>query len=253
MILPNNPIDQYQIRLPLFEGPLELLLYQIKSKNLAVEEISISLITADFIRFVDEYKKIKHHAIADFIAMASLLLFIKSNEALPIHKEIELDEEIEDPRTSIVYQLIEYEKLKRMSGFLQERTGELVLLKKESEDLNTIKNRVSYQEFSFKELLGCYLSFFSPKAKKLFERVKETISTLEEKIKWISKVLKNKVKVSFFNLTEKLERAESVVTFQATLEMAKQSQISLYQDELFGDITIENNKRTADGEQEEIA
>lgn len=248
----ENKLD-YQISLPFFQGPLDLLLFLIKEKQLAIEEISISLITNDFIQYVKHYQQIRHHAISEFIAMASLLLYLKSNQLLPMPKNPEWDEEIEDPRKTLVYQLIEYEKLKRMTAFLQENQDNTILIRRSNEELNAIKEKFSFKESDFRELLDCYLSFFNPKAYKIVDRVKEALSTVEEKIKWLSSLLVKKIKISFFKATHLLEKAERIVAFQASLEMAKQNTVLLEQEEPFGDITLINPKGIADGEQEEIA
>lgn len=250
----NPMLEGYQIRQPFFEGPMDLMLFLIKKKELEITEIAISLITHDFIAYVEKYKNIGHNAIAEFISMAATLLYLKSLSVLPLSEEAELDEDIEDPRKSLVYQLIEYEKLKKMTAFLEERKNQLVLARNANADLEGIKSNYSVVESNFRELLDCYVKFFTPpKTSLILDKIGKAIASVEDKIKWLARILKKKAVVSFFSISENLIRTERIVTFQATLEMAKQSQILLSQNELFGDIMIENNKGMVDGEQEEIA
>lgn len=245
----------YQVRLPAFEGPMDLLLYLIKNRELEIEEVSISLITADFIAYVDQVKECGHRAIAEFLKMAATLLYIKSLNLLPGEDSGELDEDLEDPRKALVYQLIEYQKSKKMANFLAEKEGGIVFARKENKLLKTLKARFSYKEATFKEILDFYLKFFRPikNNKLIVGKVQGVLSTVEDKVKWFLRVLKKKPIMSFFKLVKTQERPEKIVAFQATLEMGKQKQAFLHQEELFGDIRIENGAGTVDGEQEEIA
>lgn len=245
----------YQLKLPFFEGPLDLMLYLIKKKELEIEEISISLITHDFLLYVEEYQKNDHNTIAEFLTMAATLLYIKSCSLLPLTQNTELDEEIEDPRKALVYQLIEYEKLKKMVVFLEERKNKLTLARNPNEELEVMKANFSFVESNFKELLDCYIKFFRPpKTSIILDKIGKAIATVEDKIKWLARILKKKAVVSFFSIAENLIRSDRIVTFLATLEMAKQNHITMAQEQLFGDILIENKKDIADGgEQEEIA
>ncbi len=244
----------YQVNLPFWEGPLDLLLYLIRKKELEIEEISISLITSDFLEHVKKVKETGHTAIAEFLAMAATLLYIKSNHILPLNQEAELDDEMEDPRKAIVYQLIEFEKIKKMQSFLEDQKQSHLLNRKSNEDLVAIKEKVNYIESSFKELINHYLFFFSRKNVGLIvDKVKNVLATVEDKIKWLSRLLKHKITLRFFKIAEKLDLPETIVVFLASLEMAKQCKISLFQEELFGDIIIEEKKGADDGKQEKIA
>ena len=187
--------------------------------------------------------------------MAATLLYIKSFHLLPFSQNQETEEEeMEDPRKALVYQLIEYQKAKQMVEFLSQKQGALVLVKKNNSQLEEIKSRFSFVESSFKDILDLYLKFFRPpKTKIILDKLKKALVTVEEKIAWLTRFLKKKNYLSFFELTKKLPRYEGIVSFLAILEMAKQKTVSLYQDFLFGDITIENTQKFSGGEQEEIA
>jgi segregation and condensation protein A len=245
----------YQVQLPVFQGPLDLLLYLIKNKELEIEEVSISLITSDFIKYVEKYRSLGHTHLAEFLAMAATLLYIKSTSILPLANEAELEEDMEDPRKALVYQLIEYEKVKKMMAFLNGKQEQYLLYRKSSGFLDQLKERIAYREIDFKELLDYYLKFFRPMkgTEMIMGKVRNVVSSVEDKIKWLARILKKKAVMSFFKLARDLARPERIITFLATLEMAKQDRAFLYQNVLFGDIIIENEKRSKDGRQEEIA
>lgn len=246
--------EDYQIRLPFFQGPLDLLLYLIKTKELEIEEISISLITADFLRYVEHYKASRHQYIAEFLQMAATLLYVKSLSLIPVNENLELDEDLEDPRKAIVFQLIEYQRVKKMMAFLESKKNGLIIERSVNNDLSEIKSQVEYKEAAEKDLIDCYLKFFNPsRARYIIDKTRRVIIRLEDKIKWLSRLVKEKVRLSFFKLIKKLSRKESILVLQASLEMAKQEEVRLSQEELFDDITIEGTKDVVSREQEKIA
>lgn len=246
----NNALEKnenekgYEVKLPTFQGPLELLLFLIKNKELEIEEISISLITQDYLEYVKHYHETGHSSIAEFLAMAATLLYIKSLTVLPVHQEAELDEELEDPRKALVYQLVEYQKVKRMVQFLEYKEGGSIFSRKENPFLSSLKERVVFKEAGFKELLDLYIKFFKPiKGNSIIQgKIKDEISTVDDKVHWISNLLNEKARVSFFNIINNLKRSDKIVSFIAGLEMGKQREAYLTQEDLFKDIFIEKGK-----------
>jgi segregation and condensation protein A len=233
---------------------MELLLKLIRDKDLQINEVSISMITNDFLSYVENYKQCDHQSIAEFIAVASTLLYIKTLSVLPSSQELDLDDDYEDPRKALIYQLIEYQKACQVVEFLQGKKSSQILVKKENSQLQEIKTKINYTEMTFKELLDCYLHYFAPvKTKFIIDKIKDTLSTVEEKITWWIKLLKKKATLSFFQVTAEFSVKEIIISFLATLEMAKQRKVQLSQEELFGDILVESKNGLVDGEQEEIA
>ncbi|PKL11440.1 MAG: hypothetical protein CVV50_05705, partial [Spirochaetae bacterium HGW-Spirochaetae-6] len=244
----------YQVKLSTFEGPLDLLLFLIRKKELNIEEVSISIITADYLAYVESLTDIGHTAIAEFLTMACTLLYIKSHSLLPLAGDMQLDDELEDPRKALVYQLIEYEKLKKMHSFLENKKNSTLLEKKPNSFLSELKSQVNFIEINFRELLDNYLKFFNiKKLGMILDKVKKALVSVEEKILWLSKLLKEKIKISFFHITKDFKASETIVTFLASLEMAKQRKVLLFQEELFGDITLEQGKGAENGAEEKIA
>ena len=94
-----------------FEGPLDLLLYQIQKSEINIYNIPIAEITQQFLDYIDQHKDSGLRNLADFYKMAADLLYIKSRMLLP--HDVEFDEEYEDPRKELVERLLEYQKFKR--------------------------------------------------------------------------------------------------------------------------------------------
>ena len=102
-----------------FDGPLDLLLFLIKSNKMNIYDIPIADITAQYLDYVEEMQKMDMDFAGEFIIMAAELLLIKSRMLLPAEKNEE--GEISDPRTELVLKLLEYQKYKELSGFLRDR------------------------------------------------------------------------------------------------------------------------------------
>ncbi|HOJ50872.1 MAG TPA: segregation/condensation protein A [Spirochaetota bacterium] len=243
----------YKIKLPFFEGPLDLMLHLIREKELDINEISVSLITKDFLEYVEYYKNIDHNQLSEFLYMASYLIYLKTYTLLPFSTEIQEDGIVEDPRKALVNQLIEYQLLKKMYGYLRS-IEDRSLLRKESIILQEIKSYFEYSESELDDLIATYLRIFSPikNKKTIIGRVRYIVENISEKMKWLKNILRRLGRVSFFKISYGLIKPQRLILFQASLEMAKQEEIYLTQDRPFSDIVIEKGKNI-DGKKEEIA
>lgn len=110
--------DDYRVKLDLFEGPLDLLLFLIRKNELDIYDIPIAVITEQYLGYLDIMKSLNVDLAADFLAMASTLVHIKSRMLLPSHSE---DEDEEDPRMEIVRPLLEYMQIKEAAMLLGDR------------------------------------------------------------------------------------------------------------------------------------
>lgn len=114
----------YQIKLEVFEGPLDLLLFLIRKKKIDIHDIPIATITGEYLDYLNHKERINLDREAEFLLMASLLIYIKSQMLLP--RESELTEE-EDPRQVLVDRLLDYQKIKAASTLLREKEEEELL------------------------------------------------------------------------------------------------------------------------------
>ena len=115
----------YKVKLEIFEGPLDLLLYLIKRDEIDIYDISIERITRQYLEYLEAFKELNIEVAGEFIVMASNLLYIKSRSLLPLDQQPPADEaEEDDPRWELIRQLIEYRKFKDAAAHLHHRARE---------------------------------------------------------------------------------------------------------------------------------
>jgi segregation and condensation protein A len=110
----------FRVDLNIFRGPLDLLLYLVRKHEVEIVDIPIALITDQYLQYLSVLEQLDVSAVGDFLAMASTLIEIKSQQVLPRSDEIE--EEIEDPRQELVHRLLEYKKYRDAASILEERS-----------------------------------------------------------------------------------------------------------------------------------
>jgi segregation and condensation protein A len=114
--------DAYQVRLDSFEGPLDLLLYLIRKNEVNIYDIPISLITEQYLGYLELMQELNLDVAGDFLVMASTLIHIKSRTLLPRPDPSQDDaEQLEDPREALVRRLLEHQKYKTAAELLHER------------------------------------------------------------------------------------------------------------------------------------
>ncbi len=110
----------FRVDLNLFRGPLDLLLYLVRKHEVEIVDIPIAEITDQYLQYIAVLEQVDVNAVGDFLALASTLIEIKSNEVLPCGDEIE--EQIDDPRQELVRRLLEYKKYRDAASILEERS-----------------------------------------------------------------------------------------------------------------------------------
>lgn len=113
----------YPVKLNVFEGPLDLLLFLIRRQEIDIYDIPIRQITAQYMEVLGQLEEIQPEIAGEFFVMAATLMEIKSRLLLPRQKRVEETEEEEeiDPRWELVHQLLEYQKFKKVSFDLREK------------------------------------------------------------------------------------------------------------------------------------
>src|SRR5207253_6708905 len=115
----------YKVKLEVFEGPLDLLLYLIKRDEIDIYEISIERITKQYLEYLQAFKELKIDVAGEFVVMAANLIYLKSRSLLPRDQQPpEEDVEEDDPRWDLIRQLIEYKKFKEAAEQLHRRAAE---------------------------------------------------------------------------------------------------------------------------------
>ena len=248
----------YKVKLSVFEGPFDLLVYLIENARMNIYDIQVAEITNQYLAWVDEIKRLDVQAAAEFMVLAAALIEIKSKMLLP---RVTMDEDgnltMEDPRGELVERLLEYKRFKGAAEMLEGRE-ELMLkvFEKPQEDLSPYTNEPDiYFSLDLKRFAVAFNAFLFRKKKiedihKTVELVERERLTTEAKIEYIQAIFKVKNRKSF-EFKELLQsegnRYEIALTFASVLEMARQQTIKLKQAVPFGRITI--TERGVSGEQ----
>ena len=234
----------YKVQLNNFEGPIDLLLYFIRRDELDIYDIPISEITREFVRTVEEWKKIHLHVAGDFIVMASTLMRIKAKLLLP-RPDLDDEGEIIDPRTELIQQLVEYKRFKNAAELLGDLSSERELnfprqiepsLEEDIQDFeeNIIINASLYDLAKvFKNAID------NMPVVSQFELSREPVK-LEEQKEFILKHFDGDGRLKFSTILSKLDtRMKIVVTFLAILDMVREGLCSLQQNEIFGELELQ--------------
>ncbi len=234
----------YKIQINNFEGPIDLLLYFIRRDELDIYDIPISEITKEFVRTVEEWKKMHLHVAGDFIVMASTLMRIKAKLLLP-RPEFDDEGEIIDPRTELIQQLVEYKRFKNAAELLGNLSSEREL--NFSRQLES-KLEEDFQDFEENIIINASLYDLAKVFKNAidnmpvvsqFELSREPVK-LEEQKEFILKHFDGDGRLKFSTILSNLDtRMKIVVTFLAILDMVKEGICRLQQDEIFGELELQ--------------
>ncbi len=234
---------EYQFKLNDFEGPLDLLLHLIKESKMDIMDIEIVEITNQYLKYIEELSNIDITKASEYLTLASELTYLKSKLLLP-NISIEEDEEFQEIKENLVNRLLEYQNYKELSAKfknLEEQRKEIFTkypsnLKEYQNDTIKLSNDISLDD-----LLLAFQSFLKRKEQEKPINTKITTKELsiEEKTISIRNILKQKKKVEFFELFESSSKPHIVVTFLSILEMAKDHEIIISQQNNFSKIFIE--------------
>ena len=225
-----------KVRLDIFEGPLDLLLYLIKKEHLNIYDIPIAKVIEQYLQFLELMKLLDINLASEYLVTAANLISIKSKMILPREEEPQ-DEEEEDPRDELVRKLLEYEKFKEAAEFLRDKEIERNRYFKRPA-LDSGSSEV-YIEASIFDLISAFKSALKEIPKDIFFEVVKDEFTVEDKIHDLLHLLLVKEKISLEELFSSAKsKLEIVVTFLAILELIKLREIAAIQEELFGSILI---------------
>ena len=227
----------YEIKLPLFEGPFDLLLFFIERDEIDIMDIPISKITNDFFEYISDLESMNIEVASEFIVVAATLMRIKSKMLLP---RLSLDEEGNeiDPREELVEHLIEYKKFKSVisefSDLENSRLSKKIRGNLESE-IGTIAEKAKVeselQDIDLYKLLVVFqnaLSKYENEKNKPKHQIFEYPYTITEQKKFLINLLKSKSKISFIRLIENNPLKILVIyNFLAMLELIQESKIKL--------------------------
>lgn len=229
--------ESYQVRLEVFEGPLDLLLFLIRKKKIDIHNIPVAVVTREYLDYLNRKDRINIDREAEFLLMAALLIYIKSQMLLPREEPLE---NIEDPRRFLVDQLLEYQKIKAACTILKEKEDEQSLLWRR-EILPPVSETDEYDlvEVSLFDLAETFFTLMKRKEAENFQVVRGKNYSVENKMKEIIALLQEKTVLDFleyFSRQETLE--EAVVSFFSLLELIKARLVLAVQERLFHSIKV---------------
>lgn len=241
------------VKLQVFEGPLDLLLYLLDKNKVNIYDIPIVEITAQYMEYIAEMKRQDLDVLSEFLVMAATLIDIKSKMLLP--RDPDDEEEETDPRAELVQQLLEYKMYKCMAYELKDRQvdAQRVMFKKPTipekvleyqEPLNVeeLVSDVTLAKLNeiFKSIMRKQQDKIDPLRSKFGKIEKEEVS-LEEKTEYLENYATTHKHFSFRSLLEaQSSKVEVIVTFLAILELMKTGKILISQEHIFDDIQIDS-------------
>lgn len=234
----------YVTKINEFEGPLDLLLHLIKKSNIDIYDISLSDITDQYLEYIHQMEELNLDIASEYLVMATELLEYKSRSLLP--KKIEDDKEEEDPKEELIKRLVDYKKYKEItSEFKKLEDIRSEIYTKTPSNINEYDEKViNNSELSVNDLISAFKKFIDRKEyeKPLNTKITTKELSVSDRIIKIKEILKTKKEVNFIDLFDKLTKDYVVVTFLSILEMSKNKEIEIKQDNNFGDIIIKEVK-----------
>ncbi|HEY4708234.1 MAG TPA: segregation/condensation protein A [Thermodesulfobacteriota bacterium] len=223
----------YNIKLDIFEGPLDLLLHLIKKNEVDIYDIPIASVTEQYLEYIEIMKEMNLEFAGEFLVMAATLVHIKSKMLLPVDEEAAPEEEEGiDPREELVRKLLEYQRYREAAKELSEKNllGRDVFARGSEEPLEELEEGAGFVNVSVFDLMEAIKGILERAPK---ERTLELTSErfkIADKINDVMEYLGRTKSAPFTSLfPEGATKGEIVVTFLAILELAKLLMIRLHQ------------------------
>lgn len=236
--------SDYKVKLEVFEGPLDLLLYLIKKEEVDIYDIPIERITNQYMEYLTLMQMLNLEVAGEFLVMAATLMYIKSRMLLPADQQVTDTEaeEGEDPRWELIRQLVEYKKFKDAALQLGQREEQQAnIFSRRSPDLGIeIDKDVPLAEVGIFDLINAFNDVLKKaSARDDFHEILEERFTVSDKIEEILYTLRNRSEMIFSELfANASSRTEIVVTFLALLELIRLKRLKVQQAEAFGEIHV---------------
>ncbi len=231
--------NAYKVSLENFEGPLDLLLYLIKDSKVEIEDIKLAEVTDQYLVYMQDLDAIDMEKAAEFIDIAATLIEIKSKHLLP--QENEQTEEVVDDEKLLLMRLKEYKLFKEASEKLKLQENVNRLYKNPDEKVNDF--RIVLKQMNVENLISAFTKLLSKESLETAIEETKTIErdrwTVEEKEFEIRTLVKQNGELKFSDIVgNDFTRGEIITTFMALLEMLKRQEITVLQNEQFGEISI---------------
>jgi segregation and condensation protein A len=236
--------EVYNIKIPVFEGPFDLLLHLIKEAKIDIYDIPISLITSQYLQYIEMMKELNLEIAGDFLVMASTLIHIKSRMLLPPDEDVPLDEQ-EDPRLELVQKLLEYQTFKEAASTLREKEEEWKKVFSK-EPLTDDGGELYLVDVNLFDLMGAFKKLLETTSPDIVMITKETL-TVKDRMSVIIEMIEGHEAIRFEEIFKGSKtRIQLIVTFVALLELIRLGLAKAYQEKQFGIIWIINPSKQSD-------
>ncbi|MDP2921253.1 MAG: segregation/condensation protein A [Candidatus Omnitrophota bacterium] len=233
----------YKVKLEVFEGPLDLLLYLIKKNEIDIYDIPISSITEQYLEYLDLMRMLDLNIAGEFLVMAATLIHIKSKMLLPPDEKEVLPEEEEDPREELVRRLLEYKKFKEVAGILQDLEGQRKKMFTRDIPFEAEPGEVFFEASLF-DLITALTRVLKDVPKDIFQEIVKDEFTVEQKVHDLLHMLVKSPALSLFELFKNSKnKLEVIATFLAVLELIRLKEVIVVQKQNFSDIEIVRNEK----------
>ncbi len=237
----------YLIDINNFHGPLDLLLHLVRSTEMDIYEIDTSVIIEEYLHYIDKMQDLNIDIASEFLVMAATLVHLKSKMLIGSTEEITEEESEYDINSEdeLKTRILEYEKYKNMTEVFKE-------LEEKRSDFFT-KAPVSLKEYSDKaiandgsvtvdDLVNALLAYQERlnEQKPIHTKITKKELSIEDRMISIKDKLKSVAKINFLDLFEEVTKEYLIVTFLAILQMNKNDEINIYQEQNFGNILVES-------------
>lgn len=239
---------KYSIKIDNFEGPLDLLCYLIDKNKMNIYDVNLSDITDQYIEFLNAMEEMNLEIASEFLVMASTLLYLKSKKLLP--KQEEEEEEITEEE--LIRRIMEYKKFKEISKALKENYRIYSnRFYKGQEEIKLPKQKLEkdYEPDKIPEIYRLLVERNSVRINQNAKNIEKIALvdkyTVAEKVREMYKILAKQKRFIFnklFKINTK-EKQEVVTAFSGLLEMSRRNKVATSQEEIFGDILVEEKKK----------
>jgi segregation and condensation protein A len=236
------PDDAPRIVLPLFEGPLDLLLYLIKRNQIDIHDLPIAPITRQYMEYLDLMKELNLDVAGEFMVMAATLIHIKSKMLVPVSPaEAEGEEEWEDPREELVRRLLELQRYKEAAGLLYEKGQIRAATFTRPDGAVPVFDDAGEEmiEAGLFDLISAFKELLDRRKALLAHEVEHEGKSVEQRMEELLAMIREGASLEFLELFEsETTKAAMILTFLALLELIRLRRVKVYQRGLFGPIRV---------------
>jgi segregation and condensation protein A len=236
------PEDVPCIQLPLFEGPLDLLLYLIRREKIDIYDIPIAPITRQYVEYLDLMRELNLDVAGEFMVMAATLIHIKSKMLVPLEPtEAEGGEDYVDPRDELVQRLLEFQRYKEAAGILHQQAQIRAAQWTRPDAVLPAFDDAGEEmlEAGLYDLIAAFKELLERRKALLAHEIEAEGASVEERMTELVAMIGEGESLEFLELFASLEtKAQMITTFLALLELVRLKQVRVYQRGMFGAIRV---------------